>query len=227
VLGVDTATSAGSVALARPGLLIAETALPEKARHARELLDRIDTLLRGAGLEPRDLRGLGVAAGPGSFTGVRVGLATAKGLAYSLAVGLAGLSTLEALARAATRQLAEAPGAVCPAIEAGRGEVYASLFLVKDGVPFRSEPDRSWRPEALARHLPEGTVLVGDGARRVEEAAGGPGRLRVSIDPCPRLAGAIALWACEALRGRSGYRPGEVAPNYVRPLDAEAARRPR
>ncbi len=227
VLGVDTATSGGSVALARRGHLIAEAALPEKTRHALDLLDRIDSLLRGAGLGPRDLRGLGVAAGPGSFTGVRVGLATAKGMAYSLDIGLVGLSTLEALARAANVRETCSSRMICPAIEAGRGEVYAALFLVENGVPVRSEPDRSWRPEALARHLPEGTVLAGDGAGRVLEASDVSRGLREPARPCPRLAGSIALWACEALQGRQGYGPGQVGPNYVRPSDAEAARRPR
>src|SRR3989442_5571948 len=123
VLGIDTATSRGSVALARPGEVLAAVPLLERGAHARDLLLRIDGLLQKTGLRPSDLHGLAVTVGPGSFTGVRIGLSTAKGFAYSLGIGLAGLSTLEALARAAAPVRGAAqPPLVCATIEAGRRE---------------------------------------------------------------------------------------------------------
>ena len=88
VLGIDTATSRGSVALAREGEVLTSGDLHERGAHARDLVQRIDRLLAGTGLGPGDLQGIVVTLGPGSFTGVRVGLSTAKGLAYALDIGL-------------------------------------------------------------------------------------------------------------------------------------------
>lgn len=226
VLGIDTATVRGGLALAADGRLLAEDALPERGWHARDLLSRLDGLLRGAGLAPRDLTGIGVAAGPGSFTGLRIGMATAKGLAYALRIGLAGISTLEALARAAARLPGASSADLCPALDAGRGEVYAALFRAREGrPPARLQADRSWRPSDLAAALTPGTTLVGDGSGAVLEAGRAAGRALEVLEPCPALAGAIALWAEGAIPPGEGYRPGRLVPNYIRPSDAEAARR--
>ncbi len=225
-LGLDTATARGSVALALPGEILAEAALQERAGHARDLLSRIDELLKARGLKARDLIGIGVAAGPGSFTGIRVGMATAKGLAYALQIGLAGISTLEAIARETRRAHLEPAGGICATMEAGRGEIYAALFRAEAGEPLRSTPDRSCRPADLVADLPEGVMLAGDAAERIWLMARQRGRALVApLVPCPLLAGAIALWAGSAIAPGAGYPMGSPGPNYVRPSDAEAARR--
>jgi len=225
VLGIDTATSRGSVALARQGEVLASGDLRERGAHARDLVQRIDRLLAGTGFGPGDLQGVVVTLGPGSFTGVRVGLSTAKGLAYALDIGLGGMSTLEALARAVLVQGAGAAVAVCAAIEAGRGEVYAALFRVDDGEPVRATEDRSYRPADLARILRPGTLVVGDGASTVDRAARDEGRDIEVIEAWPLLAGPLALWGCRTLAPGARYLPGQPRPNYVRPSDAEAPRR--
>jgi tRNA threonylcarbamoyladenosine biosynthesis protein TsaB len=226
VLGIDTASSAGSVALARQGEIVAAAGLLERGAHARDLLVQIDALLGRAGLRPADLNGVAVTTGPGSFTGVRIGLATAKGLAYSLGIGLAGLSTLEGLARAAllAGKAADATR-LCAAIEAGRGEVYAALFKIVDGEPARETADLSYRPADLLRALPSKTRVVGDGSGALGSAAREAGHDIEVIDPCPTLAGAVALWGCKSLRPGTPYLPGGARPNYVRPSDAEAMKR--
>src|SRR5215831_6135265 len=109
-LAFDTATGAATSALVRD-----EDVLGERTGRAAEVLADADELLRGAGLAPRDLDRIAVGVGPGSFTGVRIGLAAARGLALALDLPVAGVSTLEALA-------AGAPGAV-PMIDARRGEI--------------------------------------------------------------------------------------------------------
>ena len=223
-LGIDTATSRGSVALAQTGEVLAAAALREPGAHAREVLKEIEGLLASRGSGPAALNGIAVAAGPGSFTGLRVGMATAKGLAYALNIPLAGISTLEAMARAARSGEPGGPGVLCVAIEAGRGEVYAALFRFESGTPARAWPDRSCRPADLAAALPADCMLVGDGAGAVVEAGRAAGRSLRSTD-CPLLAPAIALWALQALRPGETYRPGTLTPNYIRPSDAEAARR--
>jgi len=224
-LGIDTATARGSIALAAEGRVLAASALEERAWHARELLKRIDRLLRDGGLGPGDLSGIGVAVGPGSFTGVRIGMATAKGLAYALRIGLRGLSTLEALARAAAASLSPAPEWILPTLGAGRGEVYAALFRLEAAGPSRQAEDRSRPPEELARDLPPGCVVIGDGAEAVLRSGAEAGRSLKAAPAWPPLAPAIALWAWSAIPPGAGYTPGALGPNYVRPSDAEAARR--
>jgi len=225
VLGIDTATPRGSVALASQEGILTTAALLERGAHARDLVPSIDRLLAEAGLRPADLQALVVTVGPGSFTGVRVGLATAKGFAYALDVPLAGLSTLEALARATTPEGTGTAPALCAAIEAGRGEVYAALFGTEAGEAIRETADRSYRPADLARLLRPGTRVVGDAASTVGRAAREEGRDVQVIESWPLLAGALALWGCRTQPPGARYLPGQPPPNYVRPSDAEASRR--
>ncbi len=227
VLGIETATRQGSIALAREGEAFAIVPLLERGAHARDLIVRIDGLLREAGLESDALQGIAVSSGPGSFTGVRIGMATAQGLAYALRIGLAGISTLEALARSVLEAGEGERGTVCPAIDAGRGEVYAALFGAEHDEVRRLGPDRSRRPEDLAAELPEGALLAGDGSAAVLRAASEAGRSLRAAGPSGTgsLAGTIARWGSLTLPPGSAYRPGALRPNYVRPSDAEAARR--
>ena len=215
-LGIDTATRRASIALApAPG---AVRSLQPGGGHSPELLGAIEELLAQAGATAKDLAGIGVALGPGSFTGVRVGLSTAKGLGYALGIGVGGLSTLELLARASGLP----PGSlVCAAVEAGRGEVYAAEFLIVEGGGVeRRSPDRTLPPARLALELLEGTALAGDGADVVRSCA--LERLRtVATGP---LAPVLAAWAVDALPAGTPYRPGGPAPNYIRPSDGEKPR---
>src|SRR4249919_1301834 len=140
-LAFDTATRVATAALVRDGEV-----LGERVSRAVGVLADADELLREAGARRADLTGLAVGTGPGSFTGLRLGLAAARGLAFALELPVAGVSTLHALA-------AGAPGAL-PVIDAGRREVFTL-----DG----DEPV-CVSPQAL--ELPPGTVCVGDGALR-------------------------------------------------------------
>jgi tRNA threonylcarbamoyladenosine biosynthesis protein TsaB len=146
-LAFDTATSAATTALVRDG-----DVLGEAVSRAVRVLEDADELLRASGIERAELSALVVGTGPGSFTGMRLGLAAARGLALALELPVAGVSTLDALA-------AGAPGAV-PVVDAGRREV----FTLVDGDPVVCAPQ-----EVLAE------LCVGDGAlryREVLEAAG-------------------------------------------------------
>jgi tRNA threonylcarbamoyladenosine biosynthesis protein TsaB len=143
-LAFDTATGVATSALVDDGEL-----LGERASRAQTLLEDVDALLRQGGAHPRDLDALAIGVGPGSFTGVRIGLATARGLALALDLQGAGVSTLDALA-------AGAPGAV-PVIDARRRQV----FTIAGGVPAVLEPGEI--------ELAEGTVCVGDGALRYRD----------------------------------------------------------
>jgi tRNA threonylcarbamoyl adenosine modification protein YeaZ len=140
-LAFDTATTVATSALVDDGEV-----LGERVSRAQTLLEDVDALLRQGGAHPRDLDALAVGVGPGSFTGVRIGLAAARGLAVSLDVLGAGVSTLAALA-------AGAPGAV-PVIDARRREV----FTLVGGEPAVLAPG--------SLEVARGTVCVGDGAQR-------------------------------------------------------------
>jgi len=149
-LAFDTATGVATSALVDDGEV-----LGERVSRAQTLLEDVDALLRQGGAHPRDLDALAIGIGPGSFTGVRIGLATARGLAVALDLQGAGVSTLDALA-------AGAPGAL-PVVDARRREV----FTIAGGAPTVLEPGEV--------ELVEGTVCIGDGAvryRSVLEAKG-------------------------------------------------------
>jgi tRNA threonylcarbamoyladenosine biosynthesis protein TsaB len=211
-LGIDTAARRGSVGLAPHGLL---RPLASEGRHAIDLIAGIEAILNEAGCPRGMLRGIGVTVGPGSFTGVRIGLATARGLGYALDVPVTGLSTLEAIASAAAGSV---EGPLCAVIEAGRGEVYAALFTLRGPNLERIGPDHLVRPEALVPTLPEGVVLAGDAARLVAPLIPGPERIAE-----PRLLGLVLAGRAASGVG-SGYRPGDPAPHYIRSSDARMAK---
>lgn len=180
ILHLETATAVCSAALARDGELIAIEESAEGLVHGEMLAVYIDRILQRTGLMPRDLDAVAVSAGPGSYTGLRVGLSTAKGMCYALRIPLISIPTLEALA-AALRQ--EAPGTwQLAAIDARRQEVYALLADPQGNVVRGPEPlilDQTPAAEWLPA---ESTMprIGGDGAEKVighwafpKEVAGG------------------------------------------------------
>ena len=191
ILAFDTATDRATSALVGDGEL-----LGERVSRASTLLEDVDALLRQAGAHPRDIAGLAVGIGPGSFTGIRIGLAAARGLALALDVPAAGVSTLDALA-------AGAPGAI-PVIDARRREVF---------VP----GPRAVAPAEL--EVEPGATCVGDGAvryREVLEEAGAEVPPDEDERHLPRARFHAALAA--------DFGPAElVEPLYVRVPDAGAA----
>jgi tRNA threonylcarbamoyladenosine biosynthesis protein TsaB len=194
-LAFDTATGVATSALLRDGEV-----LGERASRAVRVLADAEELLERAGAEPRELNRLVVGTGPGSFTGVRMGLAAARGLAFALDLRLAGVSTLEALA-------AGAPGAL-PVVDAGRREV----FTLVDGAPAVAAPDEL--------RIEPGTACVGDGAvryREVLEALGATIPQRESELHLPRARFHVEL-------AREFDDPETVEPLYLRLPDAEQAR---
>lgn len=166
ILLIETATGNCSVAIAREGEILAVRSSDDGYVHAERLAVYIQECLEDANVTPSDLAGIGVSIGPGSYTGLRVGLSTAKGMAYGLGIPVLPVSTLEAIARACAKQY---PGASCylSAIDARRSEVY--LYAHRSGedvgpvpVVLDDIPWTSW--------LKDGEDLVyvcGDGAPKV------------------------------------------------------------
>lgn len=190
ILAFDTATDIATSALVADGVI-----LGERRTRPQSLLADVDTLLTGAGLTPADLTGLVVGTGPGSFTGTRVGLAVARGLALSLDLPVAGVSTLDALAAAA-------PNAF-PVVDARRGEVFVAGPVAV-------------RPEDL--EIPPGCLCVGDGARRYRDLLVERGA-EVPPDDSELHVPRASLHA--SIAGPFGAAD-EVMPVYVRAPDAVA-----
>jgi tRNA threonylcarbamoyladenosine biosynthesis protein TsaB len=194
-LAFDTATGVATSALVRDGEVLGE----RSSRAVRVLADA-EELLEQVGAEPRELSRLVVGTGPGSFTGVRMGLAAARGLAFALDLPLAGVSTLAALA-------AGAPGAL-PVVDAGRREV----FTLVDGDPAVAAPGEL--------QVEPGTTCVGDGAVRYREALEALG---AKVPPRGSELHLPRAWLHVQL-AREFVDPETVEPLYLRIPDAEQAR---
>jgi tRNA threonylcarbamoyladenosine biosynthesis protein TsaB len=217
VLAVETSTLAGGVALLEGESVRGEYLLDVRTTHSERLMSAIDRLLTDAGWAPRELQGLAVAVGPGSFTGLRIGLSAVKGLALALGLPIAAVPTLDAMA--ASLPWAALP--VCPVIDARKGEVYTCLYRW-DGTRMR----REWEylaipPGDLARRLVEPVILLGDGAGAIATplARVAPPQRRT---PSPAAVGALGL---ERLRAGETVTAADLGPIYLRPSEAELKRR--
>jgi tRNA threonylcarbamoyladenosine biosynthesis protein TsaB len=216
-MAVDTSTLAGGVALFDGERLVGEYLLDVRVTHSERLMPAIDRLLRDAGWTPALLEGLAVAIGPGSFTGLRIGLGVVKGLGWSLGLRVAPVPTLDALA--ATLPFAELP--VCAVLAARRDELYCALYRW-DGATMRREWDtQALAPAALAARLVEPTILVGDGAATVSS------RHARLAPPHRRRPSAAAVGALGLARFDAGevVAADELVPFYLRPSQAELKRR--
>lgn len=124
ILAIDTACNLARVALTKDGVLLKEITVDDKRRHSVKLLPAIETLLRDCGVTPKDLDLIAVTKGPGSFTGLRIGVVTAKTMAYALHIPLVGVNTLDAIAAS----FAEEEGIVCPLIDARNTRAYGAFY---------------------------------------------------------------------------------------------------
>jgi tRNA threonylcarbamoyladenosine biosynthesis protein TsaB len=220
ILSLDTSTRAGSAAVLKDGAVLREVAGDGSSTHGERLPRDLIGLVEAAGVRIQDIELFAVAAGPGSFTGLRVGIATIQGLAMARGRKVTPVSTLEALARAP-----EPTGSRTAAwMDAQRGEVFASLFA-----PGGREvliPPTSARPEATLaawRAIAElgDVVFVGDGAVRYHDAIAST-LPDARIEAPPLLAAIVGRIAAEdPVRA---VLPHAVVPVYVRRSDAEIAR---
>ena len=163
ILAFESSAKAASVALVRDGRLLAQSTQVSALTHSRTLLPMAEDLLKNCELSIGDVDAFAVAQGPGSFTGIRIGVSTVKGLAWAADKPCVGVSTLEALA---WHGLA-AGGLVCPVMDARRSQVYNALFEIREGRPVRLCPDRPIALEQLAEELAalsSPALLLGDGA---------------------------------------------------------------
>jgi tRNA threonylcarbamoyladenosine biosynthesis protein TsaB len=212
VLAVDTSTDRESVAVVRGGEVLGEVRLRAGDGHSRRVLPAVDFLLGGLGLGPRDLMGFAVTQGPGSFTGLRVGLSTVQGLALAAGTPCIGLCTLDVMAA----RVAGRAACVAAMMDAYRGQVFGALY---DGAGRLVSERVAEDPRAFLARLPEEALVIGDGARRYAElVAEVRPRVAVARDDL-FLAGTLGRLAAPLLAAGEGVPPGELRPLYLRGAD--------
>src|SRR5882724_976537 len=159
ILALESATLAGGAALLDGDRLVGETTVSIALTHSERMMVVVDRLLTDCGWSATELEGLAVSVGPGSFTGLRVGIATVKGLALALGLPVAPVPTLDALA--ATLPFADAP--VCPLLDARKGEIYCSLYRWSGVEMVRVWDYLALPPAEAAARLEAPVIVVGDG----------------------------------------------------------------
>ena len=226
ILGLESSAKAASVALCRDGELIAQYSQCSGLTHSRTLLPMAEDLLRNTETRLDDVDAVAVACGPGSFTGIRIGVAAVKGLCWAAEKPAIGVSTLAAMA---WNGVAAGEGSlICCCMDARRQQVYNALFEIRDAKPVRLVPDRAISLEELARELEKyekRVFLVGDGAKLCYNRLGELG-IAGTIAPEPVLQQS-AYGVCRAAEDEPVRPAAELLPVYLRLSQAERERQSR
>ena len=225
ILAIETATPHCSVALVEGGIVLAKAELPAGKQVSETLLSAVSALFEWRRIVPAALSCVAVSAGPGSFTGLRVGMSAAKGYCFGWNLPIVLVSTLEALAY-------RFPGEarfLCPVLDARKKEVYTALFRWDAGVLKRLSPDLAISPETLPDRLPEGEriVLFGDGLRSyatiLEDRLGDRASFVEGPEGLPS-AGMVGILGERAFIAGASVNPRTAVPAYIRPSEAEFKR---
>ena len=222
ILALDSTAKVAAAALLDDDRLLCKAAAPDAMTHSATLLPEIEQLLKDAGLRFADIDLFAASAGPGSFTGVRIGAATLKGIAFGRNKPCCAVSALEALAY----NLRRTDGIVCALMDARRGQFYTATFAVTDSVVTRLSPDEAKSGEEIAASLAAypHVTLVGDGA-----AVALPFFDGLPVELCPeekRLADgeSVGLAAYAMYRAGKTVSDADFAPVYLRLPQAERER---
>ena len=220
ILSIETATGCGSIAVTRGQRLLAEATAQPDVTHSRRLLGTVDWLMQAAGVAWADIDGVAVSLGPGSFTGLRIGMAAAKGLVMAIGVPLLGVSTLDALALACIGTRVQ----ICPVLDARKQEVYAALYQPEggDGYPSRQSVDEAIHPEALADKIDRPTVFLGTGVAVYADVFKKNKLIQLLPAQLTHPRGLhVGLLAANMLAQGEVMNPATAAPYYVRASEAE------
>ena len=211
-LSLDTASDMASVALSREGRLLAELTWHCERNHSTELMPAADGLLRRLSASKEDLTAVFVCIGPGGYAGLRVGVSTAKGLAFALEVPLVGVGRLEleACAHAAY------PGPVCPVHRAGRGELAWAVYQGPIEEWREIVPPRLSRPEVLLSETPQGALFCGEIDDELAGALAARGARVASAALSVRRAGYLAELGWRRLQSGRRDDPRTLVPLYLR-----------
>jgi len=228
LLSIETSTALGGVAIVEePQRLVAETRLSVRAVHSERLIPEIDTLLRRAGLKIGDIDVFSASIGPGSFTGLRIGLSTLKGLAFATKKPIVTVPTLESMAW----NLPFCPYPICPLLDARKGELYVGGFLWEEDSPKRLFAETNLKVEEIAPLFKDDKIVfLGEGSEMYKDeiikvfgnrAIFAPPHLGVLL---PSSAAFLGLR--KALRGEF-EEPSLLRPLYIRKSEAELKNPPK
>lgn len=220
ILALDTTGQGCSVAVAENGELLAEVDFQKKETHSRHIMGLIDAILKVSDLTIHDIDGFAVSRGPGSFTGLRIGLSTIKGLAMVTGKPVVGVSSLDALAL--NVPFTDRP--VCALIDARKNEVYMARYRLEHGWPVAVVPACAVAPESLVEGIDTHTVFVGTGLSVVGPAIRKRlGEMAVFMPTELDLirASNVARLGFRRLQSGETDQTDCLVPYYIRPSDAE------
>jgi|SRR5579875_1072465 tRNA threonylcarbamoyladenosine biosynthesis protein TsaB len=225
VLGLETGSPQASLAICSHGRILASEA-PARRAHGESVAGAIDAMLRRCGLRVGDLAAIAVGIGPGSFTGLRIALSYAKGVALATGCALIGVPSLDALALcAAELDGVPADAVLCPLLDARKQEVYAALYRQVENGLEKISGEFLAKPMDLVRQIEGAAVFIGDGAAAwgawLEEHLGCERALLASLEGAPLSAAMIAAAGAARLAGGSTDAIASLQPLYVRPSEAE------
>jgi tRNA threonylcarbamoyladenosine biosynthesis protein TsaB len=220
ILGVDTATTSCSVAIVDKTSLLSEFTIDREETHSKHLMDMVQASIRMAGLSFSDIDGFAVTRGPGSFTGLRIGISTIKGLAVASEKPIVGVSSLETLAL----QVSYSRDLICPILDARKGEVYFSRYKLQNGHLKKQTKERVAPPDKAIDDLNEFCLFVGNGAllykEMISEKLGGFASFAPMIHNTIR-ASTLAYFSMKKFENNDTDDIEKVLPYYIRKSDAE------
>ncbi len=226
ILAVDTTTPSGSAALLDGERLIVEFGQVNPGTHSAKLMRAVDFMLDAAGKKIGDVEAFAVAAGPGSFTGIRIGLGTVKALAFASGRPVIGVSTLEAMAEKA---LDFGAGLVCPLIDARKDEIYAALYEKTASGLAEVVPAGAYAPDDFFSRLPGGRTVsfIGNGLELYGKKLGAYVTAGARFpERSGFIAAEIGRLGCRGILAGRAVTSGELEPVYLRRSQAEEKCRP-
>jgi tRNA threonylcarbamoyladenosine biosynthesis protein TsaB len=220
VVGIETSSQCGSVAVVNGMQLLSTCRIAGGGRHSRGLMPSLETAVVEAGIRKHEIDGLAVSEGPGSFTGVRLGVTCAKSLAYALGCRVTGVPSLEVMVQNID------PGkyhvsVACPVRDARRSAVYGTVFCYENGGWTDKSGMLLASPEKLASEIPEGALVFGSGVEAYPEVFKG-GKFKNAGEEAARpKAHHVAFLGQRLLQRGGGVSPFELSARYYRPTAVE------
>ena len=220
ILGIDTSSPAGSVALLDNNCVISESKLGDSQAYSTSILEEVDGLLNRSRTKLKDLEGFAITNGPGSFTGLRVGMSLLKGLVMATEKPFAAVNTLDAYAETVK------PGSylICPVLDARKKQVYTALFNSNNDFYQRKTPDQAITPVELCDQISQPTIFVGNGLEIYKDTFQSCLKDNyVQNTPVRNLtvAASAGLIALRNLKKNLSYNLDSLMNNYIRPSEAE------
>lgn len=220
IFAVDTSSRSCSVAVVENSNLLAEIIKEDGETHSRHLMDMIKKVFELSGLAPLDIDCFAVTEGPGSFTGLRIGISSVKGLAAATGKPLVGISTLDALAA----QVLPSPYMICSVIDARKGEVYSSRYRFIDGLIRKEMKEEVFLPDKAADGIGEPCLFIGNGASTyrniIEKILGNLAHFHPPFFNVIR-ASTVAFMGLKKFENNDTVDAALFAPHYIRKSDVK------